>query len=281
MESIVLNGREIAKRKLAEISDKVKELQAVTKEPLCLATLLVGDSKDSLLYARAIGNLLKKINVEHRALQFPESISETLLQKELYKLNQDSGVTGIMVFAPFPSHIRSRHIFQYLSAEKDVEARKTSCGIGNGVAAPTAAACLMLIEETGINFEGKVAVVVGRSDVVGKPAAILLIEKRSTVIVCNSKTQDLKGYVGKADILVVTVGAPNLIKGDWIKDGSIVIDVGENVVDGKLVGDVEFETAKKRAAYITPVPGGVGPLTNIALVNNLIALHRLHRTIPA
>lgn len=278
MEAVILNGKEIAQKKLSEIANKAAELSAVSKQKPCLATLLLGDSSDSALYCKAIGNLLKKINADHRALHFPETISEQALEGEIYKLNQDASVTGIMVFAPFPGHIRAKHVFSRLSSEKDVEARKSGCGIGAGISAPTAAACLMLIEESGIHFEGKNAVVIGRSDVVGKPAAILLIEKRATVTVCNSKTQHLKNHVQSADIVIASVGVPRLVKGDWIKEGAIVIDVGENIVDGKLVGDVDFEVAKNRAAYLSPVPGGVGPLTNIALAKNLITLYEMQNT---
>ena len=158
---------------------------------------------------------------------------------------------------------------------KDAEGRRLLHGLAERVISPTAAAAIALVEETGVEVSGKEAVVIGRSDVVGKPAAILLIEKGATVTVCNSKTKDLRKFVENADILIATAGKPELIKGEWIKPGAVVVDVGENIVNGRLVGDVEFETAKSRAAYLSPVPGGVGPLTNVMLIKNLITLQQL------
>ena len=194
--------------------------------------------------------------------------------KQIAKLNADPEVTGILLFSPLPPAFDSASLMNAVEISKDVEGRRVLQGSGNRVAPPTALACMALIEEISPDLEGKEAVVVGRSDVVGKPVALLLIDKRATVTVCNSKTKNLEERVRRADILVATAGKPNPSKGAWIKPGAIVIDVGETVVDGRLVGDVEFETAKEVAGYLTPVPGGVGPVTNVMLVKNLLSLHQ-------
>ena len=196
--------------------------------------------------------------------------------KEITKLNTDPAITGIMIFAPLPKHLNSASVTNAVAVSKDVEGRRILQGTGSDrVASPTALACLALIDEVNEDLEGKEAVIVGRSDVVGKPAALLLIDKRATVTVCNSKTKNLQKHIERADIVIATAGKAELIKGSWIKPGATVIDVGENLVNEKLVGDVEFAAAKERAGYLTPVPGGVGPLTNVMLVKNLLTLHKL------
>ena len=269
----ILNGKEIAKKLLARISKDVSEIHAKNKA-LALSTIRVGENRDALIYASAIENLFKKLNIRYVPHAFPEKVSESELIKQIVKLNADPEVTGIMLFSPLPPLLNSTSLMNAVEVSKDVEGRRVLQGSGNRVAPPTALACMALIEAVSPDLEGKEAVVVRRSDVVGKPVALLLIDKRATVTVCNSKTKNLEERVRRADILIATAGKPNLIKGAWIKPGAIVIDVGENIVDGKPVGDVEFETAKEVAGYLTPVPGGVGPVTNAMLVKNLLSLHQ-------
>ncbi len=274
----ILNGKEIAKKLLDRISKDLSEIRK-KKKALALGTIQVGENQDALIYASLIENLFKKLNIRYIPHAFPEKTSEAELMKQIAKLNADPEITGIMLFSPLPPPLDSASLMNAVEMSKDVEGRRVLQGSGNRVAPPTALACMALVEEISPNLEGKEAVVVGRSDVVGKPVALLLIDKRATVTVCNSKTKNLEERVRRADILIATAGKPNLIKGAWIKPGAIVIDVGENIVDGKPVGDVEFEIAKEVAGYITPVPGGVGPVTNVMLVKNLLSLHQLKEKI--
>jgi methylenetetrahydrofolate dehydrogenase (NADP+)/methenyltetrahydrofolate cyclohydrolase len=269
-----LNGRLIAEKALQEAAKVVAHLRK-TGQILALGTVQVGDSKDVLLYARSVQSLLEKLKIDYVPKIFPANISERDLTRQILKLNADPEVTGIMVFSPLPAHINAVSILNAIDLLKDIEGRRVLHGIGDRVLSPTASAVLALLKETDIEIEGKEAVVVGHSDVVGKPIAILLLDKLATVTVCHAGTRDLRGHVERADILVAAAGKPHLIHGAWIKPGAVVIDVGENVVNGKLVGDVEFEIASQKASYISPVPGGVGPVTNVMLIKNLITLHKL------
>ncbi|MBI3316159.1 MAG: bifunctional 5,10-methylenetetrahydrofolate dehydrogenase/5,10-methenyltetrahydrofolate cyclohydrolase [Candidatus Omnitrophica bacterium] len=272
--SQILNGKEIAAKHFDLVS---RELQALEKKGvrLSLASVQVGEPKDAQLYSKAIEHLLKKLGVRYTAKVFPAQISQNELCKQILKLNADPEISALLLFSPLPAHLELIPVLNTIDLLKDVEGRRVLHGAGERVLSPTAVAVMALIEDTGCDLKGKEAVVVGRSDVVGKPCAILLLDKRVTVTVCHSSTKDLKAHIERADVVVATVGKPHLIKGEWIKPGAIVIDVGENVVNGKLVGDVEFETAKERAGFISPVPGGVGPVTNLMLVRNLITLHKL------
>jgi len=260
----ILNGRDIAEKLLARLAIEVEEIQKSGKK-LILATVQVGESKDTALYSKSIERTFKKINAGYAPKVYSEKISEEELRKEISKLNRDPQVSAILVFSPLPAPIRQAAILKAIDISKNVE----------HVVPPTAAAAVALIEETGVEIMGQEAVVVGRSDTVGRPAAMLLLDKRATVTVCHSKTRNLRGHVENADIVIAAAGQPELIKGEWIKPGAIVIDVGENLINGKLVGDVEFEKAKARAGFISAVPGGVGPVTNVMLVKNLLTLHHL------
>lgn len=274
--SNILDGKAIARKYLERYSAEIRSLKEKGAR-LCLATVRVGDLGDSAAYSRAIENLMGKIGVRSILRVFSEKIPQTELYKEIAALNADAAVTGILVFSPLPAHIHPTFVLHAVDILKDAEGRRVLETSGERVLSPTASACLALIEETGRNVQGNEAVVIGCSEIVGKPCAILLMDKRATVTVCHSKTRDLKAHVEKADIVIATAGRPGLVKGEWIKPGAIVVDVGENIVNGKIVGDVEFEPARERAAYITPVPGGVGPVTNVMLVKNLIALHKLRQ----
>ncbi len=272
--AIILDGKSLADKYLEKISAAVSDL-AKKGVTLTLGTVRVGESKDTLLYAKAIENLFAKLHIRCKSRIFPDKISETDLCKQILNLSADPEITGILVFSPLPKSINPISVLTAMDFLKDVEGRRVFHSVGQRVMPPTAMACLALIEETGCEMAGKEAVVIGRSEVVGKPTALLLIDKGATVTVCHSKTKDLQKHVESADIVVATVGKPGLIKGDWIKPGAIVIDVGENVVNGKLVGDVEFEAAYHQAGFISPVPGGVGPVTNAMLAKNLLTLYQL------
>ncbi len=274
-EANILNGKDIAERFLSSARPRVEELKK--KGALTLATVQVGEAKDAVLYAAHLTRLLSKVGIPLISRVFPEKADEATVIAEIVRLNRDESVTGVMVFSPLPNHLSRTAIFDNIALLKDVEGR-TFLKSHFGVFSPTANAVMTLLESTGAALAGKEAVVVGRSDLVGKPSAILLMDKMATVTVCHTETRDLRQHIEKADILVSTAGKAHLIKGEWIKQGAIVIDVGENFVNGLIVGDVEFESAKRRASYITPVPGGVGPVTNVMLIKNLITLQELRDT---
>jgi methylenetetrahydrofolate dehydrogenase (NADP+) / methenyltetrahydrofolate cyclohydrolase len=271
----ILNGSEIAKKYLEEASKEILKLnKAAGKKRLTLGTIQIGETKDIALYSNYLSKLFSKLEIGLHPLKFLGSETNGEMLPKISKLIASDSVTAVMVFSPLPKKDIAEFIFLNLPANKDVEGR-TFLKSHFGVFSPTALSVLTLLESTGCDFVGKEAVVIGHSDLVGKPTAVLLADKMATVAICHKETRDLKEHVRRADIIVAAAGKPHLVKGEWIKPGAIVIDVGENVVDGKIVGDVEFEAAKDRASFITPVPGGVGPVTNVMLIKNLIRLHEI------
>ncbi len=273
--AVILDGKSIAKAALAQIA---YEVSALTKKGpvLTLATIRIGDSQDALLYSNAIAALLNKLGIKYNAIHYPEnakSIQPDEIIQKIKQLNSDKAVTGAMIFAPVPKSLENYNFFEKLDPRKDVEGRRLAFGVKNAVMPPTAEAAVALVKASGIDIKGKKAVVIGRSDTVGKPAAFLLLKENATVTICHSKTQDVKSEIMQADIVIAALGKADFVQGDWIKAGAVVIDVGENMVSGKVVGDVDFDAVKKKCGFITPVPGGVGPLTNVMLVANLIKLY--------
>jgi methylenetetrahydrofolate dehydrogenase (NADP+)/methenyltetrahydrofolate cyclohydrolase len=246
--------------------------------PPSLATIQVGEAKDAIMYSNYLSRFLRKHGFRWVPTVFFEGESERVILDRIQKLNADPDITGIMIFSPLPKRLNLTNLLNHIDISKDVEGR-TFLKNHFGVASPTANAVLALIKSVLPDMAGKQAVVVGHSDLVGKPAAILLMDEMATVTVCHAKTKNIQAHLAKADIVVVAVGKPNIISGKWIKKGAIVIDVGENMLHGKLVGDVEFESAKKRASYLSPVPGGVGPVTSMMLISNLIKLHKLRESL--
>ena len=269
----LLNGKQIADKILGEAAAKIAILKK-TGAFLTLATVQVGNAKDALLYSQALDRLLKKVGIGHLPSVSSNGISGNELCEKIEALNEDPTVTGIMVFSPLPAALDTASVLNAVDQLKDVEGR-TFMKSHFGVFSPTANAVLTLLKESGVELAGKEAVVIGHSDLVGKPTAILLLDEMATVTVCHAKTAGLKEKVSNADILVSAAGKAALVKGEWIKPGAVVIDVGENFVNGKIIGDVEFDEAAKRAAFISPVPGGVGPVTNVMLIQNLLRLHSL------
>lgn len=272
----LIDGKKIAADYLSSAASEIKELIAQGCD-LTLATVQVGQAKDAALYSKHIGQLLKRMGIGWNPCVFSDDESEKIILDKIEALNRDPQITGILVFAPLPARLDPSRILDHVTPSKDVEGRTflkrlTGKRGHSGVLSPTANAALMLIESVKFDITGKDAVVVGRSDLIGKAVAVLLMDKHATVTVCHSKTKNLKRHIQNAEIVVAAAGKPGLIKGQWLKSGSIVVDVGENVVDGKIVGDVDFESAKKKAVFLSPVPGGVGPVTNVMLVKNLIRL---------
>jgi methylenetetrahydrofolate dehydrogenase (NADP+)/methenyltetrahydrofolate cyclohydrolase len=274
MEAQLLEGKKVAEKLKAEIQAKI---QSLGQSPSLLA-IQVGGDPASDLYVKSQKRAADAVGAKHEIVLLPETASEADLIGEIERANRDSKVHGIIVQMPLPKNFKTDRVLDSIHPDKDVEA-VTSRNLGRlainkeGLAPCTARACIRLIEETGVEVFGKEAVVIGSSKVVGMPVFLLLIGKKLTTTICHTgtfKAGTLKSHVGRADVLVVSAGKPAIIPGDWVKPSAIVIDVGINQVNGKTVGDVEFEPAKKRASFITPVPGGVGPLTAMTLMENLL-----------
>jgi methylenetetrahydrofolate dehydrogenase (NADP+) / methenyltetrahydrofolate cyclohydrolase len=274
----LLEGKPLAEKIKSEIRDAVASLAA---KPV-LASIQVGENAGAEAYVRSQKKVADGLGIEYQFHKLAADTTEAILIDFISRLNADKSVNGIIIQMPLPVGIDYRKISQYIGPDKDVEGMHPA-NIGRmvfGTASVypcTPAAVMELLKETGVDLYGKEAVVVGHSEIVGKPLALLLLEKFATVTVCHigtSKAGKLADHVKNADILIVAVGRAGLIKGEWVKEGAVVIDVGINRVADKIVGDVEFEAAEKRASWITPVPGGVGPLTVTMLMRNLVTAAR-------
>jgi len=271
----IIDGKRIAEELKEEISREVVELKKRGISP-GLAVVLVGSDPASQVYVKNKRLACARTGIESFSYDLPETTSEEELMRLVAELNADNRVHGILVQLPLPKGINERRVLESIVPEKDVDGfHPINVGrLMTGepcLVACTPAGCMRLIDSTGVELKGKHAVVVGRSNIVGKPAAILLLERHATVTICHSRTADLAAEVGRADVLVAAVGRSKMIPGAWIKPGSVVIDVGINrTAEGKLCGDVDFESARERAGFITPVPGGVGPMTIAMLLKNTI-----------
>jgi methylenetetrahydrofolate dehydrogenase (NADP+)/methenyltetrahydrofolate cyclohydrolase len=271
----LINGKEVSARVKEEIKKEVALLKEKNIE-VGLAVVIVGNNPASRVYV----NAKKKACEETGMNSYEYALSEETTQEELVelvkKLNDDEKVNGILVQLPLPKHIDENAVINAINPNKDVDAfHPVNVGkimIGDYSFLPcTPAGVMELIKSTGVSIQGKECVVVGRSNIVGKPMSMLLLHQSGTVTICHSKTKDLKEVCKRADILVAAVGVPNLITADMVKEGAVVIDVGMNRLEnGKLCGDVDFENVKEVAGYITPVPGGVGPMTIAMLMQNTL-----------
>jgi methylenetetrahydrofolate dehydrogenase (NADP+)/methenyltetrahydrofolate cyclohydrolase len=243
---------------------------------------MAGENSGAASYVKSQSKAAESLGIEYRLQSLPQDTSEDALIDFIRKLNSDRSVNGIIIQMPLPAGIDYKKISSYISPEKDIEGmHPQNIGkllFGKARLIPcTAASAMELINSSGMDLYGKEAVIVGHSEIVGKPLALLLLDKFATVTVCHigtSKAGKLEEHVRRAEILVVEAGKAGLVKGDWIKEGAVVIDVGINRIGDKIVGDVEFEGAEKRAGFITPVPGGVGPLTVTMLMRNLVGAAR-------
>lgn len=271
----LLKGKEVSDRIKDELREEVKALREKGIEP-GLAVILVGEDPASKVYVNNKKKACEYVGINSYEYLLPEETTQEELIELIEKLNNDDRVSGILCQLPVPEHIDDQAIINAIAPEKDVDAfHPVNVGkimTGNFDFVPcTPAGVMELINESGIDVCGKDCVVVGRSNIVGKPMAMLLLHRSGTVTICHSKTRDLAEITRKADILVAAVGIPEFIKGDMIKPGAVVIDVGINrIAPKKLVGDVEFEAAEKIAGAITPVPGGVGPMTIAMLMKNTV-----------
>jgi len=277
---IIINGKEIAAKVRSALKVEVDTLKATHGVTPGLAVVLVGENPASKVYVR--NKTAACIEVGMRSFQhlLPEDTKQEDILGLIRDLNEAKDVHGILVQMPLPPHINPAAILEAISPDKDADGFHPY-NMGRLMAgAPSLQPCtpmgiMRLIEHTGADISGKDAVVVGRSNIVGKPVALMLLARSATVTICHSKTTDIRERISRADIVVAALGKPEFIKGDWIKQGAVVIDVGINrLSSGRLVGDVEFEGASKRAAFITPVPGGVGPMTIAMLLQNTVTAAR-------
>ena len=272
----IINGKEVSAAVKAEVAEEAAKLREECGLKVGLAVVIVGNDPASRVYVNNKKKACETVGFQSFEYALEENTTQEQLLDLVNVLNRDSRVNGILVQLPLPKHIDEKTIINAISPDKDVDAfHPVNVGhimIGDYSFLPcTPAGVMRLIESTGTDVAGKQCVVVGRSNIVGKPQAMLLLHKNGTVTVCHSKTKNLKEICLGADILVVAVGRANFITGDMVKEGAVVIDVGMNRLEnGKLCGDVEFESAEKKASYITPVPGGVGPMTIAMLMKNTL-----------
>ena len=272
----IIDGKAVAKEVQNQIKQDVDGLERRWGLAPGLAVVLVGDDPGSHIYVRNKEKACKEAGIKSFEHLLPATISEKELLALVHQLNKDKRVHGILVQLPLPPHIHAEKIFEAIAPHKDVDGfHPVNLGMlalgGDGFRPCTPMGIMRLLEAAHCDPKGKHAVVVGRSNIVGKPVALMLLEKHATVTICHSRTSSLRDEVGRADILVVAIGKAGLVRGEWVKPGAVVIDVGVNrLPNGKLGGDVEFETAKDRASAITPVPGGVGPMTICMLLFNTL-----------
>jgi len=282
MAGTILMGKPIADKITEDLTRELATMKEKYNMIPSLASILVGDDPASKSYAGRQQKSAAKIGINYTLHELPGDISENKLINFIEDLNRDNSMNGIMLQMPLPKGMDEQKVQSAISLKKDVEGI-TPANMGLIVydkprlCPCTALSAIKLVEATGVEIYGKELTVVGRSAIVGKPVALLMLQRKysATTTICHTATAKvgtLPKHVGNADILIVAAGSPELVKGDWIKDGAVVIDVGFNWVNGKTVGDVEFEVAKEKASFITPVPGGVGPLTvNILLQNTIEA----------
>jgi len=280
MPAKIIDGKKIAEKILNNLKSKIKSM----KEKPGLAIVLVGNNPASEIYVSSKEKTFKEVEGYCERHNLDKDVSEIDLLNLVNKLNNNPKVHGILIQLPLPKQIDESLVTNSILPHKDVDGF-TSVNLGylmsgSTILAPaTARAVLHLIESTGTGIEGKNAVVVGRSNIVGKPVALMLLEKNATVAVCHSKTKNIAEHAKKADILVAAAGKPKLITREMVKEGSVVIDVGINRINDKIVGDVDFENVKEVAGYITPVPGGVGPMTIAMLMDNTLKAMELAKKV--
>ncbi|MDX1411068.1 MAG: bifunctional methylenetetrahydrofolate dehydrogenase/methenyltetrahydrofolate cyclohydrolase FolD [Nitrospirales bacterium] len=276
MAAHLIDGKALALSIREQIGKDVAQLAEQANVTPGLAAILVGDDPASAIYVKNKKTACGKAGIYADENKLPASTTQSELLALIEKMNADPKIHGILVQLPLPKHIDSKVILESVSPEKDVDGFHPY-NVGRLVAAePVFVPCtpkgvMRMIQSTGLPIEGKRAVIIGRSNIVGKPVALLLMHSNATVTVCHSRTKDLPSFCREADIMVAAIGRAHFVTGDMIKEGAIVIDVGINrLEDGRLVGDVDFEAAKKQAGWITPVPGGVGPMTIAMLLQNTL-----------
>ncbi|MDP8264609.1 MAG: bifunctional 5,10-methylenetetrahydrofolate dehydrogenase/5,10-methenyltetrahydrofolate cyclohydrolase [Candidatus Aceula lacicola] len=278
MSAQLLDGKILAKNLKEDLCTEIVGLKSKTGKAPVVVNIMIGDDHAACAYAKSQQKVAEYIGIDYRLNILGKDITEDNLSKHIKELNSNPKINGIMVHKPVPKQINHQTVSNRIDMVKDLE----GVNVGNvgkmllgqtNIIPCTPAAVMEHIKSTKIDLRGKEVVVVGHSEIVGKPLSLLLLQEMATVTVCHVATSEagkLVDHIARADVLIVAVGKAGLIKGDWIKQGAVVIDVGINQVGSKIVGDVEFDVAKKKAAFITPVPGGVGPVTVVMLMKNAI-----------
>ena len=273
---MIIDGKKEAALLREEIKKEILLLKEKTKKVPGLSVILIGDFTPSQIYVKNKEKNSKEVGINSEVIKYPKDITEQEVLNKIKELNNNPEVSGILVQLPLPKHINKEKIINAIHPKKDVDGFNP-INVGNlasgydAIIPCTPLGCLYLIKKIEKNLSGKHAVIIGRSNLNGKPMAQLLLRENCTVTIVHSKTKDLKAECQKADILVAAVGKANLVKSDWVKKDSIIIDVGINKVEEKIVGDVDFESVKEKVKAITPVPGGVGPMTIACLLKNTLA----------
>ena len=270
----LIDGKALATEVRASLKNDVQELKAKGITPI-LAVILVGDDKASQIYVRNKNKACQDVGIKYEEFLLDKDTTMEKLLSLIETLNNREDVYGILLQSPLPKHLNADEAFRKISPEKDVDGFNPVnvgrlCLKQDGFVSCTPAGIMKMLEKYNINLEGKNAVVLGRSNIVGKPMSLCLLNNDATVTICHSKTQNLAEITKNADILVVALGKPKFVTKDMVKDGAVVIDVGINRTENGIVGDVDFENVKEKTSYITPVPGGVGPMTIAMLMNNVV-----------
>ena len=272
---ILIDGKKIAAELREELKKEVSELKSKYNKAPGLTVILIGDMAPSQIYVRNKEKSANEVGLKSEVIKYPDSVEEKTVLNKIDELNKDNSVSGILVQLPLPKHIDKQKVIETILPSKDVDGfhpvnvGNLSSGYESSIPC-TPLGCYLMIKKIEPNLSGKKAVVVGRSNLNGKPMTQLLLKENCTVTITHSKTEDLKGECLKGDIIVAAVGIPELVRGDWVKKDAIVIDVGINKTEKGIVGDVDFEEVSKNARALTPVPGGVGPMTIACLLKNTI-----------
>ena len=272
---ILIDGKKIAAELREELKKEVLSLKEQYNKIPGLTVILIGDMAPSQIYVRMKEKAANEVGLKSEVIRYPDSVEEKTVLNKIEELNNNEGVSGILVQLPLPKHIDKQKVIETIAPRKDVDGfhpinvGNLSSGYESTIPC-TPLGCYLLIKKIEPNLSGKKAVIIGRSNLNGKPMTQLLLKENCTVTITHSKTKDLKAECLKADIIVAAVGMPELVKGDWVKKGTIVIDVGINKTEKGIVGDVDFDKVSKNAKALTPVPGGVGPMTIACLLKNTI-----------
>ena len=272
---MIIDGKKIAAELREELKKKIIEFKATYKSVPGLTVILIGEDPASKIYVKNKEKYAKDIGINSEVIKYPDSIDEKTVLDKISNLNKDKKISGILVQLPLPKHINKKKIIDAILPDKDVDGfhpvnvGNLSSGYESKVPC-TPLGCYLLLRKVEKDLKGKHAVIIGRSNLNGKPMAQLLLKENCTVTITHSKTKDLRNECKRADIIIAAVGQPKLVKGDWVKKGAIVIDVGINKTENGLEGDVDFKEVSKVAHAITPVPGGVGPMTIACLLSNTI-----------
>ena len=273
--SVILDGKILAAKLKEDLFKEIAAIKSATNKTPKIVSIVVGHDPGSLSYINSQKKTAESLGIEYQLDPRPINIGMGELLNAIKSWNAYDKVHGIIINKPLPASLDFSVLINAIASSKDIEGMNLA-NLGmllmnkTRLWPCTPAAALSLLKSSGISLEGKTAVVLGRSEIVGKPMALLLLGENMTVTVCHSKTADLQGHLRQADVVIAAIGKPLFVKGDWIKPGAVVIDVGINQVDGKIVGDVDFQSVKDKAGYISPVPGGVGPVTSVMLIKNVI-----------